>query len=315
MKIKISDDLDEVNRCWADLWPREDIFGCWEVRKSFQDIYNRPLHALIAESGNRPVGILPLSWIEEERYYAFFPGETFEGETWLEQNHILADNPETSSLLLEAAPWNTDLRYLVKAISRGEEEPIIDEIGYLFNAPDYGYDFERYWNQFSGKSRKKLRRDMEALGNTICSESENWMRDIDWMLRMNRSKFGRKSYFSDSRFMAGFEGMLSFLKDSGMLRVTRATAGGSLAAVDIGAVRNGCYTVMAGATSPEFPGIAKVINLHHIKISCTQKYYCTDFLCGDFGWKERFHLRSRPLYRTGCITEMRAEREASLVGA
>jgi hypothetical protein len=40
-----------------------------------------------------------------------------------------------------------------------------------------------------------------------------------------------------------------------------------------------------------------VINFHHMTWACHQRLDLVDFLCGDFGWKERFHLTARPLYQ------------------
>ncbi|MDH3330668.1 MAG: GNAT family N-acetyltransferase, partial [Desulfobulbaceae bacterium] len=86
-----------------------------------------------------------------------------------------------------------------------------------------------------------------------------------------------------------------------MLRITTLLLGGTVAAVDIGAVWNNSYTVLAGATNPEFPGVAKLINFHHMEWACQQRLGAVDFLCGDFGWKQRFHLASRPLYEMNIL--------------
>ena len=55
--------------------------------------------------------------------------------------------------------------------------------------------------------------------------------------------------------------------------------------------------MLAGGTNHEFPGVAKLINFHHLEIACHQRFDSVDFLCGDFGWKRRFRLVARPLYQ------------------
>jgi CelD/BcsL family acetyltransferase involved in cellulose biosynthesis len=82
-----------------------------------------------------------------------------------------------------------------------------------------------------------------------------------------------------------------------MLRVTTLLIGGEVAAIDMGAVWRNTYAVLAGGTRSEFPGVAKLINLHHLEWSCRQRFSYVDFLCGDFNWKNRFHLTPRPLYQ------------------
>jgi CelD/BcsL family acetyltransferase involved in cellulose biosynthesis len=39
-----------------------------------------------------------------------------------------------------------------------------------------------------------------------------------------------------------------------------------------------------------------MINFHHIAWACEKRFTSLDFLCGDFGWKQRLHLSSRPLF-------------------
>ncbi len=65
----------------------------------------------------------------------------------------------------------------------------------------------------------------------------------------------------------------------------------------MGAVWNNTYTVLAGGTHRDFRGVAKLINFHHLDWACENRLDSVDFLCGDFGWKRRFHLTARPLYK------------------
>ena len=75
--------------------------------------------------------------------------------------------------------------------------------------------------------------------------------DVDQMFRLNLENFKEYSYFSDDRFLRAFENLASWLRDQGdLLRVTTVLIGGEVAAVDIGAVWNATYTVLAGGTHP-----------------------------------------------------------------
>jgi len=141
--------------------------------------------------------------------------------------------------------------------------------------------------------------------------------DIEWMFETNLANFDHLSYFHDPRFLKGFENLLSFLAQTQMLRVVSIEIQGALAAVDVGTVYRNRYTVLAGATNPEFPGIAKAINLFHLKWGCLNRVEQIDFLCGDFGWKARFQLQPRPLYRlskmaTDNLLEVHTTRSDSL---
>lgn len=296
LKVRVSSDLDEAEKLWNRFQPAADIFSLWCVRRSFHESFDRPLLLLVAEEGQETKGFIPLSHIEEEGYFGAFPGETWNGRTWLEQNVIGSASPMATKALWEAAPEDTVIRYVAPSSAIDLAGAEVDETGYIFRPADYGYDYERYLNEFSGKSRKRMSREIESLGSLEIGPSSRVADDIEWMFRMNVATFGKMSYFSDRRFIDGFEKMISELSGAGMLVVTTASVKGVRAAVDIGAVNGSFYTVLAGAASPQFPGIAKAINLYHIRLSCREKYMQTDFLCGDFGWKARFHLSPRPLF-------------------
>jgi hypothetical protein len=279
------------------------------VREAFAGSFNRPLHVVVAEKdGGRPAGFLPLCWIEEGGCFGFFPGETWQGKTWLEQNRLRAVDEEAARQLLNAVPEEAHIRYLVPEPWHAMAPEVRkDEVGYLFLPGCFGYDFQQYWNLFSGKSRKQLNREIAGLSAHGLSWRFDHFPDVPIMFRMNMEGFGEYSYFSDSRFLYGFETLMERLSSNGMLRVTTLLLGGKVAAVDVGAVWNNTYTVLAGGASPEFPGVAKMINFHHLERACRERFDSVDFLCGDFGWKARFHLTPRPLY------ELRhSSREASV---
>jgi CelD/BcsL family acetyltransferase involved in cellulose biosynthesis len=121
--------------------------------------------------------------------------------------------------------------------------------------------------------------------------------DLDLMLAMINAEFGSESYFFDERFCNAFHAVAEWLQEHGELRITTILMDGQEAAVDLGAVHNGNYTVFCGGTSPKFPGIAKVMNFFHIQRACDTRLQSVDFLCGEFGWKNRIHLSPRPLYQ------------------
>jgi CelD/BcsL family acetyltransferase involved in cellulose biosynthesis len=149
----------------------------------------------------------------------------------------------------------------------------------------------------SRKFRANYGRETSRLEASGISFRHNHIADAEHLFRMNIDAFGENSYFFDPRFLNSFEHLIQLLLDNGMLRITTVLIGSKIAAVDIGAVRNRHYTVLAGGTSQEFMGVAKLINIHHMEWACAQRLESVDFLCGDFGWKERFHLSRRPLYQ------------------
>ncbi len=296
MRIRISEDLEECRRLWT-VNPPACLFDMWTVREAFAHSFHREPYFIVAEQGGAVSGLLPLSWIEENQCFGYFPGETWRGKTWLEQNKLWATGHETVQALLEAVPDAAHLRYMTSEPWHSSETALCeDEEGYLFYPGRYGYDSQRYWQEFSGKSRKQLAREMAALAARGVSVRYDHLPDADVMFRMNLESFWEYSYFLDPRFLGAFESLISRLHQSGMLRITTVLIGGKIAAVDVGALWNNTFTVLAGATHRDFPGVAKLINFHHLDRACEKRFDSVDFLCGDFGWKKRFHLAARPLY-------------------
>jgi len=296
--VRVCKDLGEIQHLWRQYWPEKCLFDFWPVRAAFQRQFQHDPHFLVAERQGDVCGMLALSWIDEEHYFGHFPGELWHGKTWLEQNRVLAEDEAAFEALWEAVPDVAQVRYLHPDSYMPTGASItVDEVGYLFRPPHYDYDFNAYLAEFSGKTRKKIRCETDRLHARGVTFRYDRLADVDWLFRLNLESFRTDSYFSDPRFLNAFEDLVIWLRKHDLLRVTSVLVGGELAAVDIGAVWNGTYTVVAGGAAREFTGIAKLINFHHLEWACRERLREVDFLCGEFNWKNRFHLMSRPLYK------------------
>jgi len=276
--------------------PSEQLTDLWEIRACFQNNFRRSPCFIVSEHGDEIVGLLPLSRIEEDASYAFFPGETWNGHTWLEQNRIISASNQVLQDMLDAIPGQYHLRYLLPTNSGGQGAKIIDEVGYLFCPGQYDYDMEKYFGVFSHKSAKRIRRDIASLAEKQLQFRYDDLNDFDEMVRLNIERFGENSYYFDPRFQRSFRDLMHYLDKTGRLRMTGVVIAGKTAAVDMGAIYNGTYTLLAGGTNAAFPGVAKLINTHHMQRACIERIEAVDFLCGNFSWKTMFHLSPRPLY-------------------
>ncbi len=294
--IDIITDLEECRRVWEQAFPRRNLSDLWEVRACFQKHYHRPAHFVVARDSSGICGLLPLSWVEESQSYAYFPGETWEGHTWLEQNRILARNGLVLTAMLQAVPGPCQLRYLLQEGLPQGSDCVVDEIGYIFVPALYGHDMSAYFQSFSHKSAKRIRREVEAFQARGVYWRLDDAGDYPLLVEMNRDRFGDRSYFADARFARSFSSLMQLLDVRGWLRMTTALVAGEPAAVDMGSLYNHTYTLLAGGTSAAHPGVAKLINLFHMERACRERIEAVDFLCGSFSWKEIFHLTRRPLY-------------------
>jgi hypothetical protein len=289
-------DLDECRQIWQRVMPADFITDLWEVRNCFQEHFRNRSNFIVAEDAGRISGLLPLSWIEASHCYGYFPGEIWHGKTWLEQNRICSRGDTQQSDLLAQCPSSYHLRYLLPNSSRSYAEMTVDEIGYLFLPPNYDYEMQNYFREFSRKSIKQILREVAAIEALGVAYRYDESADFDLMVEMNISRFGVDSYFYDSRFRESFRSLANFLNAKEWLRFTTVLINGEPAAVDMGCIYRGVYTVMAGGTQSQYLGVAKLINLHHMQWACQQRLQRVDFLCGDFHWKKQFHLTPRPLF-------------------
>ncbi len=294
-KFSVLTELDKCQDIWENIIPKEVIFDLWEVRACFQQYFKRPPYFIVVEKNGNIHGLLPLSWIEESKTYGYFPGETWEGKTWLEQNRIYVACDEIRKELFEYFKGPYYLRYLLPNKNLGDNYPV-DEIGYLFIPPKYEHDIEKYFGEFSGKSRRRLKHELESFREQDINFRYNELADFDSLICLNISRFGNSSYFADKRFKDSFYSLMYLLNERGWLRITTILIKNEIAAVDMGSIYRGVYTLLAGGTNSNFPGIAKLINIHHMEWACQEKLKVVDFLCGDFHWKNQFHITPRPLY-------------------
>nr|MBN2276592.1 GNAT family N-acetyltransferase [candidate division Zixibacteria bacterium] len=296
IRLRTVTDFEECQAVWRQLMPDTYLSDLWEVRACFHRHFQRPLHFVVAEDKSGPVGLLPLSWIEEHQSYGYFPGEAWEGKTWLEQNRVIARDSRVLNAMLQQVGSRYHLRYLLPSEPAPKVQRIVDEIGYLFDPPVFGYNMDNYFEQFSHKSVKRIKKEVAALEGRGVRYRYNDLTDFDHLIDLNVGRFGSDSYFYDSRFRESFRSLMHFLNDKGWLRLTTVIIEDQIAAVDMGSIYRGIYTLLAGGTNAAFPGVAKLINLHHMHYSCEQQFDRADFLCGNFSWKSLFHLSPRPLY-------------------
>ncbi|KIX11705.1 GNAT family N-acetyltransferase [Dethiosulfatarculus sandiegensis] len=310
--VRIVEDYEECRALWKRMMPRQLIFDLWEARACFQANFQNPLCFIVQEEKGKTKGLLPLSWVDEIKSFACFPGETWQGKTWLEQNSIPVQGDCNAFDLLCHIPGPYHLRYLRSGFSLNYSDYSIDEVGYLFRPPEYNYDMENFHSEFSGKSLKQIQRGIERLKSHGLSYRYDRPADVELMLNMNQDRFGEDSYFHDPRFAQSFLDLAHFLNKKGLLKVVTLILGGEVAAVDMGSVYKGVYTVLAGAANPDWCGVAKMINFHHLELACRMRVNEVDFLCGDFNWKKNFHLSPRPLYRLSGGSALHASPLASI---
>lgn len=290
-------DLNDCEQLWKYYLRRDCISDLWEFRLCFHKYFGYRPYFLILEDREGIAGILPLSFIEETDMAVFFPGEMWEGKTWFERTPIYLRDFKFFNDLIDACPYRTLLRYIDPGQEITCSELNQDEIGYVLYPKDVNYDLTLFRQRFSNKKFKAILKVVENYKAMGCTFHLNRLQDFDTLVDLSILQFGHRSYLTDPRFREGFRDAMHFLQRKNLLRMVSIEIDGRIGAVDLGAYYQGVYTVFLGGANPDFPGIAKLINMYHITTSFNEKYYKVDFLCGDFHWKKLWHLDPEPLYK------------------
>ena len=217
--IHVASDLTQCRAIWEQVMPSESITDLWEVRDCFQRHFRNRPHFIVSSDQNGVRGLLPLSWIEEQGCYGFFPGEIWQGKTWLEQNRIICNGNGGREDLLSACPSAYHLRYLRDADDIHGGQGVVDETGYLFSPPRYNYDMSNYFGEFSHKTAKNILRDISKIERLGVTYQHDEIADFEIMVSLNLGRFGPQSYFYDSRFRESFKDLALFLARKGVVAI------------------------------------------------------------------------------------------------
>ncbi len=290
-------DLDACKGLWNSFVQTANLSDLWEFRFCFHKHYQYRMHFIVFEERHEVLAMLPLVYLSEKDIYVFFPGETWNGKTWLERTFVYCQRPEEIGNFLSECPERTHLRYMEWDDAPSVPELEIDEIGYLLHPGDFAHDLEGYYRRFTWKKLKAIKKEIGSIVAPGSAWRINRLSDYDRLVDMNLGRFRESSYFYDRRFTESFRDVMHILAQKGWLRMVSLEVGGELVAVDLAALFNNTYVVFLGGTHPGYPGVAKVMNMQHIEFAAQHQVSRVDFLCGDFYWKKLWHLDPQPLYK------------------
>lgn len=290
-------DLETCRQLWDALLPVSIVSDMWEFRMCFHRQYGHRPCFMILEDADGVSGMMPLSYIDNSNKMGFFPGEIWNEKTWLERTPFYVRDRDDIDELFYSCPEGTYLRYMEPLQEPYSHLLALDEIGYVLYPSQLDFKMESYSARFSHKKYKSIIKVIDSIKGQGSRFYINRLEDFDTLVNMSIESFGENSYLHDRRFRNSWEDVIHFLHKNGWLRMTSLEIMGKTAAVDIGSLYNGVYTVYLGGASRDLPGVAKVMNTYHIEYAFINRLFKMDFLCGDFHWKKLFHLTPEPLYK------------------
>jgi hypothetical protein len=289
--------LETCRQLWNTLLPVSVVSDMWEFRMCFHRQYGHRPCFMILEDAEGVSGMMPLSYIEGSNKSGFFPGEIWNEKTWLERTPFYVRDSGVIDELFDSCPEGTCLRYMDPLPEPYSQLQALDEIGYVLYPSQLDFKLESYSGRFSHKKYKSIIKVVDSIKGQGSRFYVNRLEDFDTLVSMSIESFGENSYLHDHRFRNSWQDVIHFLHKNGWLRMISLEIMGKIAAVDIGSLYNGVYTVYLGGASRDLPGVAKVMNMYHIEYAFINRLFKMDFLCGDFHWKKLFHLTPEPLYK------------------
>jgi MFS family permease len=285
----------ERRRFWDALQPQECLFDLWSVRECFARRFGSEPHFLVAERDGRAVGLLALSRTPNADGFLQYPGETWRGGA-LARTEQNSGRESVGRGGASCARAGGD----APAVPRGGDTAV--------RTAPARRDGLRV---LPGTIRlRRRRRPLDALGADAQADRRRGRtarsRGRGLPPRLPR---GPRRAVRDEPSVVRRRLVLPRPALSGELRGSRRDAqcernaspdgrprGGRVAAVDIGGVYRNGYTLLAGGTAPEFPGVAKLMNLHHIRRTCAERLRFADFLSGGLRMEGTL-----PAYETAAV--------------
>ena len=282
MTKKMITDLGACKRLWDSFVQIANLSDLWDFRFCFHKHYQHSLHFLTFEERQEVLAVLPLVHHPDKDIYVFFPGETWNGKTWLERTFVYCRRPQEIGRFLSGCPEQTYLRYIDWDDAPSVSEFEIDEIGYLLRPQDFAYDLEAYYKRFTWKKLKAIKKEIASLLSPGSSWHINRLSDYDLLVNMNLGKFGDTSYFYDSRFAESFRDVMHMLAQRGWLRMVSLQIGGETVAVDMGALFNNTFVGFLGGTPSDFSAVDQAVNMQQSAFCCQQPGSQADLPGGGF---------------------------------
>lgn len=276
------DRLDEAERYWRMLSPRETISDLWDVRFSFYRFFAYPIAFIVGFEKGEPVGLLPLQYNTEKKVFEFFGGP------FLDDNRVFIRHGFEASIaqFFEQVPAPAHLVELIGDDAYTTTLPLSE---YKYVLPLNGLaSFDDYLETYRTASKKKLRRIMRQFDGAV-EVVHNHFDDFETLVDLNLKKFGSESSFLLPHRKEIFEDLLKQDLD---WQTVRISMNGVKEAVSLGVLYNNTYVSLASGVNTEtYPDLRTYLQAQNMNraISLGAKLY--DVGVNDCGWKEawRFH--------------------------
>lgn len=289
LKFKTITEKKECRELWEAFSPKQILWDLWDFRSCFH-ADNFRFNFIAGFDGKNKMGILPLVFDNDEKYYTYF------GEEFPEQNRFLLKDKKNIGLFLEQCPRGTSIIYIGSEEAKYYEfEP--DGKRYFLGLAKYGNSFENYLKSFTKKHRKNLNYDLKKLKDADYTLEHNNLKDFERLVELNKLKFGVESNYSSESFVSGMSELINSALRMGALDMISIKINNNAEAVGLGVFYNNFYYVLGSGRNVEIKNLGKLMVAEQIKSAIANKCSEVDFLSTEANWKELWNLDSEQMYK------------------
>jgi len=290
LKVEVFSQIDDCQKLWKEFSPNTTLFDTWDFRLAFWKGYNHTPYFLVLKNGLDSLALLPLWYEEDKKRYTWF------GSTWQEENKFLTKDPLFIPLLLAISPSPVILNAISTELPLWTEKVIRlkpDDPKYILKL-DTIKSADDYLATLKKKKRYNLKRDRRIIEAQNPNISFNNFADFDTMVGLSIKRFEEKGEDTDWEDPERVETFRQVIKlgqtgDAYKVRMLTVVIGNKVAAVDLIALFNSCYSPLkCGYDVKNFPGIGNYVNLLEIEDAISLGMKKMDFLEIGYGWKDKW---------------------------
>ena len=278
MNFKICKDIEECKTLWNLFSPNERLFDNWDYRACFFDENEHEPHFVVGYNANGIGGFIPLVYVKGKNQYNYFGG-------WFtaERNLLFVKDKTKLVNFLEQCPKNT----YVEGLDPKEGDYynfLSDEYTHYLDLSRYDYSFETYFSSLDRKRQKNLKYEIKNLPEHKIYT--NRIKDLKRLIELNIKVFENDSQFNDKSITNGILNLVKLLSKNGILDMISVEIDDKVEAVDIGAVFNGRYYALIGASNyQKIPNLGKLMTVLDIKNAIAKKTISIEFGATADHWK------------------------------
>ncbi len=285
---KIITSLDEAKTAWQELSPNHYLHDDWNFRYLYYKYFNYPLYFYAAYEKDELVALLPLMMNEQIGKLEFFAGFDY-----MENNRIFVKSgfENLKQILINQIDKPYRLDYMEESMENISGIEIHDDNFYidLSEMNDYEDFLKKY---LSGERRKKIMKIISE--NEYKFELSTSISDLNILAAFSRARFGEHSSFNDRPYWNEFVKEISEKFNS---RITTLKINNKIEGVGLAINYNNIAYGLITGYNKDINNLGKVMILAKINQAILDKMKIYDSLGGGaFGWKQDFHLLSRPFY-------------------